>query len=157
MTVTTPRSEIATRFAPLLMQARQRSARFGRPFLASLTTHLGPAPDYDFAVLSAQPDSFIWEQPSRGLTLAGAGHALRLTGTGASRFQDVRQKLSSLLDEAVISQDSGAALRPAPLSLAGFCFDPEQPDDVAWFGFPMTFPSESAAARCSAASPCTCS
>ncbi|HEX5368295.1 MAG TPA: isochorismate synthase [Dehalococcoidia bacterium] len=136
MAVTTPRTEIATRFAPLLARARQRSSRFGRPFLASLTTHLGPVPDYDFALLSEQPNAFIWEQPSRGLTLAGVGHAVRLTAAGASRFEDVRLQLQRLLDEAVISQDSGAALKPAPLSFAGFAFDPEHPDDVAWFGFP---------------------
>jgi isochorismate synthase len=136
MNLTTPRMQIANRFAPLVAQARQRSVRLGRPVLASLTTHLGPAPEYDAGALSSQADAFIWEQPNRGLTLAGVGHAVRLTAAGASRFEDVRLQLKRLLDEAVISQDSGAALRPAPLSLAGFAFDPEHPDDVAWFGFP---------------------
>jgi isochorismate synthase len=128
--------EAVSRLAPLVRRAGTRSQRLGRPVLASLTAHLGPAPDYDPGAIVAQRDAFIWDQPQRGFALAAAGHAIRLTATGASRFEDVRSRLTRLLDEAVIEQDSGAALRPAPISFAGFAFDPAHPDDVAWFGFP---------------------
>ena len=110
--------------------------RLDHPVLASLTAHLGPAPTYDPCSAIAQPDAFVWEQPQRGFALAAAGHAARIVAAGESRFEDIRTGLKRLLDEAVTLQDSGAALRPAPLAFAGFAFDPAHPDDVAWFGFP---------------------
>jgi menaquinone-specific isochorismate synthase len=124
------------RLAPLLQRARVRAERLGHPVLASLTAHLGPTPDFDPSAIAAQREAVVWEQPQRGLALAAVGHAARLTASGDARFQDAKSQLTRLLDEAVIEQDSGAALRPAPLSFAGFAFDPEHPDDVAWFGFP---------------------
>ena len=136
MATTTSNLEAVSRLAPLLQRAASRSQRLGRPILASLTAHLGPAPDYDPCAIVTQRDAFLWEQPQRGFALAAAGHAARLMASGESRFQDVKSQLTRLLDEAVIEQDSGAALRPAPLSFAGFAFDPAHPDDVAWFGFP---------------------
>jgi isochorismate synthase len=104
--------------------------------LASLTAHLGPAPSFDPSAAAALPDAFVWEQPRRGIAYAAAGHAMRITAAGEPRFEAIRGRLTRLLDEAVTLQDSGAALRPAPLSFAGFAFDPTHPDDVAWFGFP---------------------
>lgn len=136
MSTATSNLEAVSRLAPLVQRARVRSERLGHPVLASLTAHLGPAQDNDPAAVITQRDAVIWEQPSRGLALAAAGHAARLTASGETRFQDARAQLTRLLDEAVIEQDSGAALRPAPLSFAGFAFDPAHPDDVAWFGFP---------------------
>jgi len=136
MSTATSNLQAVMRLAPLVQRARARSQQLGRPLLASLTAHLGPAPDYDLYSVIAQRDAFVWDQPQRGFALAAAGHAARLTASGESRFEDVRLQLTQLLDEAVIEQDSGAALRPAPLSFAGFAFDPAHPDNVAWFGFP---------------------
>jgi len=136
MSTATLNLQAVSRIEPLVLRARERAQRLGHPVLASLTAHLGPAPDYHFSNIVSQRDAVVWEQPKRGFALAAAGHAARLTATGESRFQDVQLQLSRLLDEAVIEQDSGAALRPAPLSFAGFAFDPAHPDDVAWFGFP---------------------
>ncbi len=136
MSTATSNLQAVSRLAPLVQRARARSERLGHPVLASLTAHLGPAPDYDPCTIVTQRDAFVWDQPQRGFALAAAGHAARLTASGESRFQDAKAQLTRLLDEAVIEQDSGAALRPAPLSFAGFAFDPAHPDDVAWFGFP---------------------
>jgi menaquinone-specific isochorismate synthase len=136
MSTATSNLAAVSQFAPLVQRARARSERLSRPVLASLTAHLGPAPHYDPCAIVEQPDAIVWEQPSRGFALAAAGHATRFTAAGETRFQDVRSQLTQLLEEAVIEQDSGAALRPAPLSFAGFAFDPTHPDDVAWFGFP---------------------
>ncbi len=136
MSIVTSNLGAIARLAPLVRQASARSQRLGHPVLASLTAHLGPAPSFDPCSIITQRDSMVWEQPERGFALAAAGHAMRLSAAGESRFQDVRSQLARLLDEAVIEQDSGAALRPAPLSFAGFAFDPVHPDDVAWFGFP---------------------
>ena len=132
-------TDFATQFRllqPLVEKAQARSRRLGRPVLASLTTHLGPMPAFDTAALVSHPEAFYWEQPSRGLTLAGVGQAARFSSQGASRFSEVRDALVRLTDEAVVRQDSGAALRAAPIAFAGFAFDPQHPDDVAWFGFP---------------------
>jgi len=136
MSTATSNLEAVSRLAPLVQRASERSRRLGHPVLAGLTAHLGPAPDYDPCAIVTQRDALVWQQPSRGFALAAAGHATRLVASGESRFQDVKSQLTRLLDEAVIEQDSGAALRPAPLSFAGFAFDPAHPDDVAWFGFP---------------------
>ena len=136
MSTATSNLAAVSRLAPLVQRARIRSERLSRPVLASLTAHLAPAAGYNPCDIAAQPDAILWDQPSRGFALAGAGHAMRLVASGESRFQDVRSQLTKLLDEAVIEQDSGAALRPTPLSFAGFAFDPAHPDDVAWFGFP---------------------
>ena len=127
MSTATYQLQALGRITPLLERARDRSSRLGRPVLASLTAHLGPAPDYDPCSVIAQPDAFVWEQPQRGFALAGAGHATRLVAAGESRFEDIRGQLKRLLDEAVTLQDSGAALRPAPLAFAGFAFDPSSP------------------------------
>jgi isochorismate synthase len=136
MSTATANLEAVMRLAPLVQRARARSERFGHPVLASLTAHLGPALDYDLTNLIAQRDAFVWDQPQRGFALAAVGHAVSLTASGETRFEAVRLQLTRLLAEAVIEQDSGAALRPAPLSFAGFAFDPAHPDNVAWFGFP---------------------
>jgi isochorismate synthase len=136
MSTATLQLQSLQRLTPLIERARERSKRTGRPVLASLTAHLGPSTGYDPSTVIALPDAFVWDQPHRGLALAGAGHAVRLSAAGESRFEDLRDRLSRLLDEAVTLQDSGAALRPAPIAFAGFAFDPSHPDDVAWFGFP---------------------
>jgi isochorismate synthase len=134
--VETDFSRVFEALQPLAEKARERSQRLGRPVLATLTAHLGPLPAFEPASLVSQPDAFFWEQPHRGLTLAGAGQATRLTSQGQHRFRDVRDRLQRLLEDAVVRQESGAALRAAPLAFAGFAFDPQHPDDVAWFGFP---------------------
>lgn len=136
MSTATERLQALDRIGPLIERARDRSSRLGRPVLASLTAHFGPAPAFDPSGAITLTDAFVWEQPRRGFALAAAGHAARLVASGASRFDDLRAQLTRLLDEAVTLQDSGAALRPAPLAFAGFAFDPAHPDDVAWFGFP---------------------
>jgi isochorismate synthase len=136
MSTATDRLQALDRIGPLIERARERASRLGHPVLASLTAHLGPAPAFNPSGAIALPDAFVWEQPQRGFALAAAGHAARLVASGDARFDDVRAQLTRLLDEAVTLQDSGAALRPAPLAFAGFAFDPAHPDDVAWFGFP---------------------
>jgi isochorismate synthase len=136
MTSVKPASLGLNGYVSLVEEARAKASRLGRPVLASYTCHLGPEPDFDPLQLVSELDSFVWEQADRGLTLAGVGQTARLTAGGESRFREVRLRLQDLLDGAVIRQDSGAALRAAPLSFAGFAFDPEHPDNVAWYGFP---------------------
>lgn len=128
--------QVTQRLAPLLRSAQGRSARLRRPVLASYTGHLGPVGRFDPTCLVAESDAFIWEQPDRGFAIACAGHVTRFAGAGASRFEDVRHQLEALLEDAVLFQESGAALRAAPASIGGFSFDANRPDEVAWFGYP---------------------
>jgi isochorismate synthase len=121
---------------PLLDRARWRSRQIGRGVLASFTTHIGPAHRFDPAALVDSSAAFIWEQRERGFALAGVGQAARITASGPARFDEARTQLAQLLEDAIVQQESGAALHPTPLSLAGFAFDPERPDNVAWFGYP---------------------
>jgi len=136
MPAATVQSLVIAGLMPLLDRARWRSRQVGRSVLASFTTHLGPARDFDAMALVNTTDAFIWEQPERGFALAGTGIAARITASGPGRFDDARTQLQQLLDDAIVQQESGAALHPTPLSLAGFAFDPERPDNVAWFGYP---------------------
>ena len=130
--------QVTQRLTPLLESARTRSQHLRRPVLASYTGHLGPAAGFDPTALVAQTDAFIWEQPARGFAMASAGHAVRFAAAGVSRFADVRKDLGALLEDAVLFQESGAALRAMPACVGGFAFDPRRPDDVAWFGYPDT-------------------
>jgi isochorismate synthase len=136
MPALTIQDQVTQRLTPLLRTARDRSARLRAPVLASYTGHLGPAGAFDVAALAGQSGAFVWEQPDRGFALAGAGRALTLTATGATRFADVRRDLQDVLEQAVTFQESGAALRAGPVSVGGFAFDPLRPDEVAWFGYP---------------------
>jgi len=135
MPALTVHSSLLNGLGPLLRRARGRSVRLGRPVLASLTAHVGPALDFDLLALLDEPDALLWEQPHRGLGYAAVGAAARFTAAGAGRFQETKARLQALLDDAAIDQDSGAALWPAPLSFAGFSFDPGAAEDPAWFGF----------------------
>jgi menaquinone-specific isochorismate synthase len=128
--------QVTQRLTPLLRSATRRSARLGRPVLASYTGHLGPATGFDPASIVSQPDAFIWEQPDRGFAMASAGQAVRIVASGEGRFEAVRRDLDALLQDAALFQESGATLRAAPVSVGGFSFDPQRPDEVAWFGYP---------------------
>jgi isochorismate synthase len=136
MPALTIQDQVTQRLTPLLRSAADRADRLRRPVLASYTGHLGPAGDFDPAALVAETDAFVWQQPDRGFAMAAAGHAVRFTATGRERFDLVRRDLVALLDDAVTFQESGAALRAAPVCVGGFAFDPQRPDDVAWFGYP---------------------
>jgi isochorismate synthase len=121
---------------PLLRRAAERAAQLRRPVLASYTGHLGPVVDFDPAALVSQPDAFIWEQPDRGLAMASMGQVARFTAEGEGRFDRVRTQIQGLLRDAIVYQESGAALRASPVCVGGFAFDPLRPDNVAWFGYP---------------------
>lgn len=136
MPALTIQEQVSGGLEPLLKSAAARASRLGRPVLASYTGHLGPASHFDVATLVSQPDAFIWEQPNRGFAFAGVGQAVRFTASGEARFATVQSQLGALLSEAVVRQESGAALPAAPHCVGGFAFDPALPDELAWFGYP---------------------
>ncbi len=128
--------QVTQGLTPLVRTAKSRCARLRTPVLASYTGHLGPAAGFDLAALVSQPDAFLWDQPERGIAMASVGRAVQLTADGPDRFAAVRSRLEALNENAVVFQESGAALRAAPMAVGGFAFDPQRPDDVAWFGYP---------------------
>lgn len=73
----------------------------------------------------------FWSQRSSGITLAGAGIALRLTGHGPSRFAQIGEALRRLRG-SIIGDDDAI---PFPL-LGGFAFDADAPRSPRWSAFP---------------------
>lgn len=128
--------QVTQGLTPLVRTAKSRCIRVAAPVLASYTGHLGPAADFDLAALVTQPDAFYWDQPERGFAMASTGRAVEITAEGPERFAAVRARLEALQEDAVVFQESGAALRAAPLAVGGFAFDPQRPDEVAWYGYP---------------------
>ncbi|HLF72348.1 MAG TPA: hypothetical protein VI759_09380, partial [Dehalococcoidia bacterium] len=133
MTATTDLLPQLAQLRPLIERAQRRAAERGRPVLASLTVVL-PGGAYSPLALIDQPDAFLWDQPSRGFSIAASGQAARIAAEGPSRFEETRLQLQRLLAEALIVRD-GAPVA-SPIAYAGFAFDPQHPDNVAWFGFP---------------------
>lgn len=81
----------------------------------------------------------FWSQRASGITYAGAGMALRLTGRGNRRFAEMSAALNCLGDSLV--GDDGEI--PFPL-LGGFAFDAEATRSSRWAGVPdgaLTVPS----------------
>jgi isochorismate synthase len=117
----------------LIGRARQEATRLGRPVLARLCVDLGPAGEPSLDHLVSRPDAFIWQQANRGFAFAAIGQAARIAANGRQRFAELRSQLQRLVQDGIIENDAAPTL---PLAYAGFAFDPEHPDNVAWFGFP---------------------
>src|SRR3972149_3768022 len=113
-------SLLAERLTPLLERARAASARRAAPVLASLSIELDAAAPPCLAARAP----FLWEQPSRRVSLA----APRRSGARPRRLQ--RRA------EGAVIGSAPTASGPLPFAHAGFAFDPSHPDNVAWFGFP---------------------
>jgi isochorismate synthase len=100
----------------------------GRAVVASLTLELPSAPQ---RALVDGLDCFYWEQPSKGVRLAGMGSALYLVADGAERFERARQGIGAFFDEDVIEPADAN-----PLLFAGFAFDETQDHAQEWSTFP---------------------
>ena len=124
---------VGERLPPLLAEARRRARRLGGPVLASLTMRADATHEL---ALAGRSGSFLWEQAERRFSLAALGEAVRLTAAGPARFEALRGRLSRLLADAVVEQETGEGL-VQPLCLGGFAFgsgrDPAAPE---WRDFP---------------------
>jgi isochorismate synthase len=133
MTATTDLLPQLAQLRPLLERAQRAAAERGRPVLASFTVAL-PDGSHSPLALIDQPNAFLWDQPSRGFSIAASGQAARVVADGPRRFEETRLQLQRLLADALIVRDGASA--SSPIAYAGFAFDPQHPDNVAWFGFP---------------------
>src|SRR5687767_1773376 len=114
--------------ASLLETARSTASERGWPVLASLTVELQTAPR---RAVPETGDCFYWEQPSKGIRLAGAGEALALAAEDDTRFDSLQDRVEALFSTAVVEPAD-----VTPLALAGFRFDAEAWRDGTWDGFP---------------------
>src|SRR4051794_25712188 len=90
---------LTERLLPVLRAALDKARSLGRGVMASLTVDLTAAPSR--ALLDGL-DCFYWEQPSKGVRLAGIGSALDVSAEGADRFERVRAGIGAFFDDDVL-------------------------------------------------------
>ncbi len=70
---------------------------------------------------------FCWEQPSRGLAIAGVGASVTITAAGRDRFARCAAALADVL-----------AAAPDAVAVGGFAFRDDERQGAPWRGFPST-------------------
>lgn len=113
----------------LLEKARDATLDRGWPVLASLTIELTEPPG---RALPRTSDAFFWEQPSKGIRIAGAGEVVAFAADeDGSRFESLQDRIEALFSAAVVVPPDAT-----PLALSGFAFDAEAWSDGTWDAFP---------------------
>src|SRR3954454_16330582 len=98
--------------AALLETARRSAAERGWPVLASLTVELPSTPK---RAVPQTGDAFYWEQPSKGIRIAGAGEAVTFAAEeDVARFESLQDRVEALFATAVVEPANAT-----PLALAG--------------------------------------
>ncbi len=126
--------EIVGRLAALV---DQRSAE--RQRLVSVTIEVGPVVDPSavaFASRLAGERWFCWEQPQRGLALAGLGSAREIVSRGPSRFSDVELECAAAVRGALADEPAGLPAGAGPVWTGGFAFDPAGAGSSHWSSLP---------------------
>jgi isochorismate synthase len=128
-TVTATPANLVPALTALLDRARRSAAERGWPVLASLAIDLVSAPK---SAVPQTGDAFFWEQPSKGICLAGGGEAVSFAAEeDATRFESLQDRIEALFATAVIEPADAT-----PVALAGASFDAEAWRDGTWDGFP---------------------
>lgn len=117
--------------------AREAARRSGEPVLVVWTEPMPDAPDpvAFFAAAAACDVRTFWEQPERGVALAGAGTAFAINSEGRTRFAVAGEAFARMAARA-ISAAGGGADPLGPLAVGGFAFDPSRPRSEEWTAFP---------------------
>jgi salicylate biosynthesis isochorismate synthase/menaquinone-specific isochorismate synthase len=121
-----------------LRDALRKGAERGRRTLVSVTVEIDPA-DPCAAVFASRLASdrwFCWEQPDRGLALAGLGVAHEAASRGEGRFADVATECSRLRGDPVLDEPVGLPAGAGPVWLGGFAFASEGGSSSAWSSLP---------------------
>jgi salicylate biosynthesis isochorismate synthase/menaquinone-specific isochorismate synthase len=79
---------------------------------------------------------FCWEQPERGLALAGLGSAREIVSRGPNRFADVEQECASAVRGAIVDEPDAMPPGAGPIWFGGFAFDPEGAQAPQWASLP---------------------
>ena len=128
----------------------------GRTRLISVTIEADP--DLDpvalvFASRLAGERWFCWEQPDRGIALAGLGAAREIVSRGPGRFEDVERECAEAVRDSLRDPDRDLPSGAGPIWIGGFAFDAHGGSEPQWSSLPpalMVMP-ELALARSGAA------
>ncbi len=107
--------------------------------LVSVTIELEPELDPSaiaFASRMADDRWFCWEQPERGLGLAGIGTAREVVSRGGRRFADVERGCAEAVRGLLADEPSGLPAGAGPLWVGGFAFDPDGARAPHWSSLP---------------------
>ena len=124
-----PASAVARAIEDAIARARER----GESTLLSVYEPLGQAPDpiaFLGAVSLELGDGILWSQTADGRSFAGAGAALKLAGTGPSRFGAVSAAVRDLRGRVVRADDA-----PFPI-VGGFAFGEIEGEESLWSNLP---------------------
>jgi isochorismate synthase len=122
-----------------LKTAETRARRSSKPVAASYTC---PAPSadplgiYAAAATRTSGEAWYWEQPSRGLALAGSGVAAEWRAERDGLAEAAAAWRMLLADAVIQSSTDGAFGSDRPVCFGGFAFDVQIPQDALWYEFP---------------------
>jgi isochorismate synthase len=85
-----------------------------------------------FASRLASDRWFCWEQPDRGLALAGLGIAHEAASRGETRFADVAEECLRTGGDSVMDEPPGLPAGAGPVWLGGFAFEAEGGSSSTW-------------------------
>lgn len=122
--------------------ASQRAREVGEPVLATTSCKLAAEVDVSLTVLGARGDEESWfcfDQPNRGVAVAGLGAAATVKAGGAERYQETSKLWRQLVDRAVAGDDIKADREgPTPVGLVGvggFAFAADSSENGPWSEF----------------------
>ncbi len=119
----------------LLTQAQQRGGRR----LVSVTVELDASVDPAALVFASRLASdrwFCWEEPDRGLALAGLGSAYEAVSRGDRRFEDVVDACAELTHDRLADEPLEIPAGAGPVWVGGFAFAPEGGRAPQWSSLP---------------------
>jgi isochorismate synthase len=122
-----------------LEEALARGADGPRRRLVSATVEVDPAIDPTALAAGSRLASdrwFCWEQPDRGLALAGIGAAAEVVSRGEDRFSDLAAGCSRAMHDRVASEPAGLPAGAGPIWATGLAFDPNGGGEPIWSSLP---------------------
>jgi isochorismate synthase len=122
-----------------LEAAISRADLAGTARLASATVEVEPAID-PAAIASgsrlASDRWFCWEQPDRGVALAGLGTAIQVISRGEDRFRDLAERCARATDDRTAEEPGELPAGAGALWATGFAFAPRGGSDPLWSSLP---------------------
>src|SRR5919204_5295527 len=122
-----------------LEAALARGDRDRPPQLVSATVEIDP--EVDPAAIAAGSRLaadrwFTWEQPDRGVALAGIGSAVQVMSRGEDRFADLAERCARATHDRTSEEPGGLPAGAGPIWATGFAFAPGGGADPLWSSLP---------------------